>query len=149
VKLNDSSAFEGGARQVSFAPHQPYFLGDGEMIVVHEDFSALVTAQNRARAGEVVHLYAVGLGAVEPAVRTRVASPTDPLARVRDRFECTFAPTNSPLEVLFAGLAPGMIGIYQVDMRLPVDLPKEILFMTCGFPDEPFSRHGGYIYTPQ
>jgi uncharacterized protein (TIGR03437 family) len=148
VRLNDRSIFEGGPGQVEFASHAPSFFSNDESIAVHEDFSSLITRQIRARAGEIVHLYAIGLGAVEPTVPTGARTPAAPVSRVRDRFECTTGPTNR-LEVRFAGLAPGMIGIYQVDVRVPNDPPKDTMFVTCRFPDDRPNAGGGFIYTLQ
>ena len=34
---------------------------------------------------------------------------------------------TTPLEVVYAGLAPGLIGIYQLSVRLPLTIPKNPL----------------------
>jgi len=31
-----------------------------------------------------------------------------------------------PIDVVFAGLAPGLIGIYQFDFRIPLDWPYPV-----------------------
>ena len=85
-------------------------------LAAHGDFSGLVTAENRARPGEVVHLYMTGLGPVEPAVESGAPSPAEPPARVLLPLSC------SPGEILFAGLAPGFAGYYQVTLRIPEDV---------------------------
>jgi len=35
---------------------------------------------------------------------------------------CDFG-SDQPATILFAGMAPGMIGIYQMDVRLPSQIP--------------------------
>ena len=102
---------------------QPYALA------VHGDWNGLITAENRARPGEVIHLYMTGLGPVAPAVETGAPSPAEPPARVVLPLAC------SPAEVLFAGLAPGFAGYYQVTLRIPGDvsiLNGDALF-SCSF----------------
>lgn len=74
----------------------------------------LITPDNPANWGQVVNFYATGLGPVDPPVATGQPGPTAPLARVRERIECS-AP------VLFAGLAPGLVGIYQLQLQLPAN----------------------------
>jgi uncharacterized protein (TIGR03437 family) len=149
VYVEDYSVFEGGRRTVALVNHAPEFLRDGALTAAHQDFGALVTRLNPARAGEIVHLYAVGLGAVVPAVQTGVITPAAPLARVQDRFVCS-TPEATEVQVLFAGLAPVLIGIYQVDLRLPAVVPLGEFLFSCEFPDDPETRleyGSGFIYT--
>jgi len=93
---------------------------------VHEDWSAPVSDQNPARPGEIVHTYAVGLGATFPPVDFGAAAPSrEPLARLSTPLECRNVSSGNsgpPVEVTFAGLAPGYVGVYQVDWRVPPDL---------------------------
>jgi hypothetical protein len=67
-------------------------------------------------------VYLTGLGAVTPPVPDGAAGPVSPLstttgqtvARIRGR----------PAEVSFAGLAPQLIGLYQVNLKVPDGLPQ-------------------------
>jgi uncharacterized protein (TIGR03437 family) len=98
--------------------------------VVHEDFGALVTGTNPASAGEVVHLYATGLGPVKPPVSSGVQASVGELSVLTTPWVFVwnaFLPDGSPAEVLFAGLAPGMIGIYQMDVRIPASPLRELV----------------------
>ena len=99
-------------------------LGDASAqpvpIAVHEDFGSPVTADNPATPGEVVHIYATGLGPVDPTVATGIPSPAVPLSRATLPLRWLWsAGSELPAEVLFAGLAPGLTGFYQVDVRVP------------------------------
>lgn len=85
----------------------PYSLAFGQ------DYR-LITPDNPARLGEAVNFYATGLGAVDPPVATGQPGPVEPLARLRDGIQCN-------LPVLYAGLAPGLVGIYQLQLQLPAD----------------------------
>lgn len=94
---------------------------------VHQDWTALVSTGNPAHPGEILHSYAFGLGPTTPAVPFGETTPqTDPLARLSQQLACLdYTDYSSPsyakvaVEVLFAGLAPGMVAVYQVDWRLP------------------------------
>jgi uncharacterized protein (TIGR03437 family) len=83
--------------------------------VIHQDWSAPVSDNNPAHAGEILHLYAIGLGAVTPAVQPGAPAPSaEPLARLTTPLQCTAS------TVLYAGLAPGATWrTYQVDLQLP------------------------------
>ena len=102
-------------------------LSNDEMsaVAAHQSFEALVSADNPAKRGEIIHLYAKGLGQVDPPVATGQPAPSSPLSRITLPMSCSFEqPGESiPVEVLFAGLAPGTVGYYQVSLRIPQKLP--------------------------
>jgi uncharacterized protein (TIGR03437 family) len=86
-----------------------------------QDWSA-TTYQSPAVPGEIVHIYAVGLGATTCAVETGQSAPVDrlcPITRPAEWKWTTAPDVTVPAEVLYAGLAPGTIGLYQVDVRVP------------------------------
>lgn len=89
-------------------------------LAAHGDFSSVVTPANPARPGEIVHLYMTGLGPVAPAVRTGDPAPVEPLAQLIAPVRCTVYDTEA--DVLFAGLAPGFVGYYQVSIRIPAEV---------------------------
>jgi uncharacterized protein (TIGR03437 family) len=96
-------------------------LGPGESSVlgfkaVRGDFSGLLTSN--PHPGDVIVLYMTGLGPVSEAVPTGQPAPVDHAVPITGQFTCTFDPYGSA-ETLFAGLAPGAVGIYQVNVRLP------------------------------
>jgi uncharacterized protein (TIGR03437 family) len=66
------------------------------------------------KTGEIIHVYAIGLGPVSPEVPDGHAAPAaEPLARTAHTLRCADA------EVLYAGLAPGTVErVYQVDLRI-------------------------------
>jgi len=102
-----------------FVPGNPG-LNEGQP-VYREDWSA-TTFESPAIPGEIVHIYAVGLGAVDCPVETGNPAPLDRLCRSTRMidWQWTTAPsTTVPAEVLFAGLAPGIVGLYQIDVRVP------------------------------
>lgn len=70
-------------------------------------------------SGDEFVLYATGLGAVDGSPVTGQPTPVERLYRITGDFRCRFFPYDSDAELLFAGLAPGYIGIYQLNFRLP------------------------------
>jgi len=67
--------------------------------------------------GEIVAVYATGLGVTNPAVRSGEAAPSDPLAKVTTPVEATVG--GKAAVVHFAGLAPSFVGLYQVNVQIP------------------------------
>ncbi len=86
-------------------------------VAIAADFSSLLTAD--PEPGQIFHTYMTGLGVVEGIPQTGVATPVGPLFPIRGRITCRFTPYTQDAETLFAGLAPGFIGIYQVTFRMP------------------------------
>jgi uncharacterized protein (TIGR03437 family) len=108
---------------------------DLNITAAHGDWSGLVTGANPARAGEIIHVYLNGLGPVSPAVPTGTAGPAKAPSRVIETLVCQFW-NGTPLDamVYFAGLAPGMVGVYQVSLQVPNGLhPSLPTQVTCGF----------------
>ena len=111
-------------------------------LAAHQDFSALVTRANPTTPGEVLHFYMTGLGAVSPAVQVGDPAPSAPLARAVNPPVCSLATFHSggqiAPEIDFAGLAPGLAGYYQVDLRLPDQVPvmygEALMWCSVGAP---------------
>ncbi len=95
-------------------------LGYGD--VEHADGS-LVTPSHPAEAGETVAVYLTGLGAVYPAIPDGSAGPKSPLSQTTNTItayiDSTSAANSLPATVTFAGLAPEVAGLYQVNLTIP------------------------------
>jgi uncharacterized protein (TIGR03437 family) len=90
-------------------------LGNGA--VLHADFT-VVNDASPAKVGETVQVYLVGLGAVSPAVTAGSAAPSSgTLARVTNPVSVYI--DNQPATVSFSGLAPGLGGLYQLNVVIP------------------------------
>ena len=74
--------------------------------------------------GETVQIFATGLGAVDPPILSGAGAPRSPLSwtLIVPRVEVA----GRDAEVVFSGLAPLFVGLYQVNARLPEDLPSGI-----------------------
>jgi uncharacterized protein (TIGR03437 family) len=89
--------------------------GIGNGAILHSDFS-LVTPANPAKVGETVQIFLTGLGATSPAVKEGSAGPTSPLATA---VTPDVYIDNQPAKVVFAGLAPTLGGLYQLNVTIP------------------------------
>lgn len=89
------------------------------IIAAHGDYRGRVTPEDPARPGEVVHVYMAGLGPVSPPQQDFTPAPSDPPARVVTPPACAYG--GVPARTEFAGLAPGMIGVYLVSLEIPRD----------------------------
>ncbi|MBC7924544.1 MAG: hypothetical protein H7039_02710 [Bryobacteraceae bacterium] len=104
------------------------------VLAAHEDFGSLVSPASPARAGEVIHVYGTGFGEVTPVVPTGQPAPGNPLSRVTGDLQCRLGQSGReplPVEVFFAGLAPGLTGIYQLDLRIPTAVSGPEGRLTC------------------
>jgi uncharacterized protein (TIGR03437 family) len=96
-------------------------LPAGPAVTHSSDFS-LVTAAKPATAGEILSLFARGLGPVTPGVDPGQPFPSSPLAIVNSPVEATV--NGKAAEVLSAVGLPGAVDGYQVNFRMPPDTAK-------------------------
>lgn len=89
---------------------------DGPAIVHSRDFS-LVSASKPAVAGEILCLYATGLGPTRTSLTPGQPFPSSPLAVVNSPIDVTV--NGKSAEVLAAVGFPGAIDGYQVNFRVP------------------------------
>ena len=89
----------------------------GIATVVRSANHQLVTPTNPIHPGDQIVIYATGLGATSPPVQAGAAAPSKPLAVVTDTPVVTLGGIALTLE--FAGLAPGEVGVYQIDVSVP------------------------------
>jgi uncharacterized protein (TIGR03437 family) len=106
------------AQSIAVLVEQPGVYASGTRgIAVHNASYSLVSDDSPLVPGEYAFVYAAGLGAVTNAPVTGAAGPASVLAQVRGAVRVTLG--GQPCEVPFAGLAPGFVGVYQVNFRVP------------------------------
>jgi uncharacterized protein (TIGR03437 family) len=93
---------------------------DGTLIAQHGDGS-LVTQASPAMAGEYLVAYLAGLGDTTVPVASGTASPLSPLAQPTVTPTLTINGMQYP--IYFAGLTPGLVGLYQMNFQVPTGLP--------------------------
>jgi uncharacterized protein (TIGR03437 family) len=92
------------------------------LAVVHQSDGSAVSASHPAVAGETLVVYMAGLGAVNPDLSFGAAAPASPPVPTVVTPLVTLGGT--PASVVFSGLSPGFIGLYQVEAALPATLPQ-------------------------
>jgi uncharacterized protein (TIGR03437 family) len=97
------------------SPAQPGIFKAAVDAAILDSESNLVTAQNPARIGEVIQIYSSGLGATEPSVASGAGSPSFSDTEI----QVTATIGGVPATVLYDGLAPGFVGLYQVNVVVP------------------------------
>jgi hypothetical protein len=85
--------------------------------VVHASDFTLVSPANPAKAGEILTLFAAGLGPTRPGVDPGRPFPAGPLQIVNSPVEVDI--NGDAAEVLYAGGYPGVVDRYQVNFRIP------------------------------
>jgi uncharacterized protein (TIGR03437 family) len=98
--------------------------------IIRNDDGGLVTASHpiHRKANEALVIYATGLGVTSPAVPSGMQSPQNPLAVALTAPTVTLGGVSIP--VLYYGLAPGEVGVYQINVSVPGSVPVGL--------DEPF-----------
>jgi uncharacterized protein (TIGR03437 family) len=81
----------------------------------------LVTLSNPIHSKDTVMIYATGLGTVMPSVATGAAGPSKPLAVANALPLVTLGGVD--LTVEFAGLAPGLVGVDEIEVKVPGSIP--------------------------
>ena len=92
----------------------------GQVIAQHIDAKGtLVSESAPAGPGELIVIYLVGLGLTDSPVRSGEASPSSPPANAAAMPSVTI--DGEIVKLLFAGLTPGLVGLYQLDVQVPQD----------------------------
>jgi uncharacterized protein (TIGR03437 family) len=108
----------------------PGGLGNGA--VLHQD-GALVTKASPAAIGETVSVYLTGLGAVSPTIVDGAAGPSDTLSKATNTITADIS--GSTATVTYAGLAPQLAGLYQVNVTIPAGVTSGDNYLDIGGPD--------------
>jgi uncharacterized protein (TIGR03437 family) len=97
-----------------------FFDANGGIFQKNSDFS-IVSASNRARAGDIVLAYSTGLGVTSPALQSGQITPAPGATN-------TYYNTGSPVTVTVGGrearviyslASPGFAGLYQTAFEIP------------------------------
>jgi len=106
--------------------------GIGYGAVIHKN-GELVTPDNPAQIGETVSAYLAGLGDVFPALLNGVAAPSSPLSDTSNAI--TVDVNGTAATAGFEGLAPGFVGLYQVNVVIPSGVTAGDNFLDFSGPD--------------
>ena len=94
---------------------------DGTLVAVHAADATLISAASPAQPGEYIVMFLLGMGATDNPVTSGDSSSGTVLSQP------TALPTltlnNNPVPIAFAGLTPGLVGLYQINLQIPPDTP--------------------------
>ncbi|MCX6627254.1 MAG: hypothetical protein NTW28_06460 [Candidatus Solibacter sp.] len=120
VKVTLDSFIFGNVVAVPLADTAPSFFENSGMAAALDQNSAIVTAANPAKRGQIVQLYLNGLGPVNGGPASGEYASNTLLARTKVDPAVTIG--GQPAEVKFSGLAPGFPGLYQVNAVVPAGI---------------------------
>jgi uncharacterized protein (TIGR03437 family) len=111
--------------RIELAAQSPaLFALDPETALATRLDGGVVTSANPARPSEVILLFATGLGTTRPRLPAGQMPTGINWIERRSEFQITL--NGNPVDrsnVLYVGAAPGFAGLYQINLRLPADLP--------------------------
>jgi uncharacterized protein (TIGR03437 family) len=100
-----------------------FFVWNGDLAIGEHADGSLISPQAPAQSGEIVILFAGGLGRTSPDTASgQIAEAATPIllaAQLQILLNGSPCPAAS---VLYAGLAPDFAGLYQINFRLPQNL---------------------------
>jgi uncharacterized protein (TIGR03437 family) len=102
--------------------------GIGYAAALHATSGQLITQANPVQPGEYISLFLTGLGTVTPTVADGAVGPTSPLSlsdvNSAGNLQVFFndfnnGSTGNKGTIQFAGLAPSLAGLYQINVQVP------------------------------
>jgi uncharacterized protein (TIGR03437 family) len=140
VRMAETGELLAGSARFMVGPASPGFFtasldGKGQAAVRNQD-NTVNGSGNPAAKGSIVSLYGTGQGPVSPAVPDGMPGPSGLLANTlavptSDSRVClTSQPSacvqvgNVFAEIQYSGLAPGLVGVWQLNVRIPPDAPS-------------------------
>ena len=118
VSINGSA---GNALTVPVLAAAPGIFSDtsGRAVAQNTDYT-LNTASNPVQAGGTIIAYLTGSGPVNMAVSDGIAASANPAPKAMSQTSATIG--SLPAEVSFVGLAPGFVGLTQMNIIVPQGL---------------------------
>jgi uncharacterized protein (TIGR03437 family) len=104
---------------VATAPRLLRLNGANDALAVLGDLRTFVQPAHPAKAGvDTIVFYALGLGQTSPAAQDGQA------AQGLQQVSSVEAVIGFPIQPAYAGLTPGSVGLYQINVPLPSNVPK-------------------------
>jgi minor extracellular serine protease Vpr len=139
VNIHASTGRLAEVRLATYSPGVFEYPGPGgtRFAAALDQRNELVGPHNPARRGEVVQVFVNGLGPVDRQPASGEPAPAEPLARTLATPVVMIG--GRPAAVGFSGLAPGHVGLYQLNVVTPGDAPSgtQPLVVSVGGVDSP------------
>jgi uncharacterized protein (TIGR03437 family) len=113
----------GTPQVVPMAPLRPgiFLYGDNKPVIVNVTTGQLVAESGPVRRGDALVIYGTGLGAASTQPPAGVPASLTELSTVLADVKVVIG--GSLVDALFAGLAPGFVGVNQVNVVVPSNAP--------------------------
>ncbi len=107
------------AIQIAAASPALFQLDPANAVATRADAS-VITSDSPARPGDIVVLYATGLGQTTPPIESgKLPTQAALLARIDEFAVLLDGQPVDPHSIEYAGIAPGFAGLYQINVTLP------------------------------
>lgn len=121
--VNGQTSVAVSVNVASFAPgiFSTNSQGTGQGAIIDSSYK-LADSSNPAIAGSTfIQIYCTGLGAVSNQPPSGATAPSSPLSMTTTAPTVTVGGVSAPVQ--FSGLAPGYVGLYQVNVQMPAGAP--------------------------
>jgi minor extracellular serine protease Vpr len=121
VKVTANEFDYGSLVTAQLANYTPAFFetAPGQAAALDSNYQ-VITSSHPAVRGQYVSLYLNGLGPVNNQPGAGIPASASPLSNTTTTPVVTIGGQNSP--VVFSGLAPGYVGLYQVNVTVPANI---------------------------
>jgi uncharacterized protein (TIGR03437 family) len=114
--------------------------GQGQGAVLNQDSGRngdpkVLVGVNPAACGSVIQIFATGAGETTPALAAGEAAPAGGNPLVLTKVQPTVTIGGKNAKVQFSGMAPGFVGLWQINAEVPQDMTPGMavpLVMTAG-----------------
>ncbi len=94
--------------------------GQGQGAVLNQD-NSLNFSTRAAGRGSVIQIFATGAGATTPPLLAGEPAPASGTPLVLTQVQPTVTIGGRPARVLFSGMSPGYVGLWQINAEVPMD----------------------------
>ena len=122
VTLNGVASAAEGVAVVSYAPAVFMNWPTHEPAVTRYPNNDVIAAANPAAPNDVLTIYVTGIGDLTNRPVTGAPTPASPLCSAR--LDPVITVGGTPVKFLWAGLAPTLVGLAQINVQLPADLAQ-------------------------
>jgi uncharacterized protein (TIGR03437 family) len=117
VAVNGQESSPAAFDVIPTAPGIFTVLGENHALAVNVTDGTPNSSGHPAQPGEYVTIFLTGQGLLDNPVATGAAAGTSPLSRPLATVAVAIG--GQPAEIQFAGLAPGFVGLLQINLKVP------------------------------
>ena len=109
--------------QITLLDAAPALFADNSTVAAQHADGSLISPDAPARPGEAIVLYGTGLGRTDPTqIDGSVPRSLAPIILLNQLQVLLDGQPVPPENILYAGITPGSAGLYQINLRLPMDI---------------------------